>query len=275
MSQQRRAFTLIELLVVIAIIAILAAILFPVFAQAREAARKTTCTSNLRQMGQAIAMYAQDFDEAFVPWIQDTGIRPRDSVRSDRLTWIDLLDPYIKNGRPVRRDLPPGSDIPPEGIWKCPSFNKARFAESVNRPDCAGAGSVDPAILARHYHAHYSISFPNPPGPQGGCTAEDPHYNYPGSEPLFANPPVTGYIHDVRRPAETIIVSEGVTAMTNANNWVILAVFGCSGAQAHGNGGNYAFVDGHVKFLQGNVEFRQNETDSNGCVYAKYFSIDR
>ncbi len=61
----RRAFTLIELLVVIAIIAILAAILFPVFAQAREAARKTSCINNLRQIGTAFMMYAQDYDESF------------------------------------------------------------------------------------------------------------------------------------------------------------------------------------------------------------------
>ena len=58
-----RAFTLIELLVVIAIIAILAAILFPVFAQARESARKTSCLSNTKQIGTAVIMYAQDYDE--------------------------------------------------------------------------------------------------------------------------------------------------------------------------------------------------------------------
>ena len=59
----RRGFTLIELLVVIAIIAILAAILFPVFAQAREAARKSTCLSNEKQIGMGVLMYIQDYDE--------------------------------------------------------------------------------------------------------------------------------------------------------------------------------------------------------------------
>src|SRR5258708_16273894 len=65
MRQSRRGFTLIELLVVIAIIAILAAILFPVFARAREAARKTTCLSNLKNIGLAHLMYVQAYDETF------------------------------------------------------------------------------------------------------------------------------------------------------------------------------------------------------------------
>src|SRR5438132_6104464 len=64
----RPAFTLIELLVVIAIIAILAAILFPVFAQAREKARQATCLSNLKQIGLGVLMYAQDYDETMPIW---------------------------------------------------------------------------------------------------------------------------------------------------------------------------------------------------------------
>src|SRR2546423_13005970 len=74
-ERSRSGFTLIELLVVIAIIAILAAILFPVFAQARATARKAACASNLKQIGLAFMMYAQDYDEMLVPhWIDRTGI---------------------------------------------------------------------------------------------------------------------------------------------------------------------------------------------------------
>src|SRR5579885_3625769 len=78
-------FTLIELLVVIAIIAILAAILFPVFAQAREKARQITCVSNVKQIGLGTMMYTQDFDEQF-PFAYGYQLG----------TWLDVIDPYIK-----------------------------------------------------------------------------------------------------------------------------------------------------------------------------------
>jgi prepilin-type N-terminal cleavage/methylation domain-containing protein/prepilin-type processing-associated H-X9-DG protein len=71
-DQRRQAFTLIELLVVIAIIAILAAILFPVFAKARERAKQTTCLSNLKQMGGAAVMYSNDNDEFIIPWFDNS-----------------------------------------------------------------------------------------------------------------------------------------------------------------------------------------------------------
>ena len=89
---EKKGFTLIELLVVIAIIAILAAILFPVFAQAREKARQTSCLSNLRQIGTATLMYAQDYDETVTKteWGGDVD-------EAHEYFWGDMLQPYQKN----------------------------------------------------------------------------------------------------------------------------------------------------------------------------------
>ncbi len=109
----RRAFTLIELLVVIAIIAILAAILFPVFAQAREAARKTSCLSNFRQTSTGVLMYVQDYDELMIPAntngypISCLGCGPPDQI------WGALVQPYIKNWQ----------------IYRCPSDPHANETE--------------------------------------------------------------------------------------------------------------------------------------------------
>src|ERR1700728_718732 len=94
-----KAFTLIELLVVIAIIALLAAILFPVFAQAREKARATACLSNLKQMGLGLIMYTQDYDEEMPPaWIGFNATNPAASVGfPGTARWMDVEQPYVKN----------------------------------------------------------------------------------------------------------------------------------------------------------------------------------
>jgi prepilin-type N-terminal cleavage/methylation domain-containing protein len=109
MSELRstRAFTLIELLVVIAIIAILAAILFPVFAQAREKARQIQCLSNSRQLATANAMYTQDYDETILP-STNYAVDPGDPLR----IWPAMIQPYVKN----------------HGVFLCPSASNAQFA---------------------------------------------------------------------------------------------------------------------------------------------------
>lgn len=114
---KKNGFTLIELLVVIAIIAILAAILFPVFAQAREKARQITCLSNERQIGLGILQYLEDNDE-YYPQVQFT---------SAGMDWTVAIYPYVKNG--VAQPTPgsfqsswPGQTIYDysEGVWDCP-----------------------------------------------------------------------------------------------------------------------------------------------------------
>jgi prepilin-type N-terminal cleavage/methylation domain-containing protein/prepilin-type processing-associated H-X9-DG protein len=115
-----RAFTLIELLVVIAIIAILAAILFPVFAQARESARKASCQSNLKQIATAFHMYTNDFDSKYPPSGPDAngltsnnpypGCEGWPCIPADgNMSWGARLQPYVKN----------------YGLFKCPSANNS------------------------------------------------------------------------------------------------------------------------------------------------------
>ena len=119
----KRGFTLIELLVVIAIIAILAAILFPVFARAREKARQASCSSNLKQLATSFLMYAQDFDEVLPPYA--------DNGCSDGHTcyqWWKTTMPYIQNSQ----------------VLRCPSRPTVSVGYAVNYSRVNGCGNSPP-----------------------------------------------------------------------------------------------------------------------------------
>ena len=137
------AFTLIELLVVIAIIALLAAILFPVFARARENARRTSCQSNLKQLGLAIAQYAGDYDERMVPLFLNyphTNPDGSNSITGNAL-WSVLIQPYVKSVQ----------------VFNCPSEGKIKWTT---------------AHMAGGFSSYgYNYRAPNQPGstPAGSC----------------------------------------------------------------------------------------------------------
>ena len=129
------AFSLIELLVVIGIIALIAAILFPVFAQARAKARQTSCLANLKQLGAAFALYQQDFDGCYPYWNWNyssvTGSRDPNHLET---LWFNTLYPYVKNAQ----------------VFQCPDAGDSRTLRETNvwdwttPADFAKAGIVVP-----------------------------------------------------------------------------------------------------------------------------------
>jgi prepilin-type N-terminal cleavage/methylation domain-containing protein/prepilin-type processing-associated H-X9-DG protein len=120
----RSGFTLIELLVVIAIIAILAAILFPVFAKAREKARQASCESNLKQLGLAALMYAQDYDEK-VPCTEPP-CWPANANYGPSAWWFALIQPYVKNTQ----------------LFNCPSDKTGGMHVYCDNTKCVGSGGI-------------------------------------------------------------------------------------------------------------------------------------
>ncbi len=130
----RRGFTLIELLMVVAIIALLASILFPVFAQAREKSRQASCQSNLRQIGLALTMYAQDYDDAFAPAWVETGRRSPGTV----VYWQTFAQGYLKS-RP---------------ITLCPSYRRGYPFE----PWFSSLDNVDVDFQTKQWYCSYALN---------------------------------------------------------------------------------------------------------------------
>jgi prepilin-type N-terminal cleavage/methylation domain-containing protein/prepilin-type processing-associated H-X9-DG protein len=160
---KRRAFTLIELLVVIAIIAILAAILFPVFAKARESARATSCKSNLNQIGKAFAMYRTDFDETMPNNAFSTNADASCLAQTSRTgykgTISNSVQPYIKNA----------------GVFRCPSDTQR--ALNIGAPAGNPCGNPPPGdqvyILSYCYNYEGVNNGTGQTGTRPGCGGLD------------------------------------------------------------------------------------------------------
>ena len=124
----KRAFTLIELLVVIAIIAILAAILFPVFAQAKAAAKKTADLSNMKSLGTACALYSADADDMYVRQVYKASQYV--GGWNAPITWREAIMPYVKNGQASYTST---VKLAQGGVFETPAKPGVRGAYSTNR----------------------------------------------------------------------------------------------------------------------------------------------
>jgi prepilin-type N-terminal cleavage/methylation domain-containing protein/prepilin-type processing-associated H-X9-DG protein len=212
-NRRGSGFTLIELLVVIAIIAILAAILFPVFARAREAARGTSCRSNIRQLGMAAHMYAQDYDELF-----PCDYYPCNSSTTHAVLVGQLL-PYMKN-------MP---------IFYCPDGSKMNLPDVVDTPANEAAGNI-----GYYYYSFYNLPSTVSPG-KGGTAASWPTWLCWGFLQTAKNNGVLIWGNYNR------IMSE----QWDTSYWLFSDIF-CSPTNVHIHDAafgsiNVCFVDGHVK----------------------------
>lgn len=235
----RRAFTLIELLVVIAIIAILAAILFPVFAQARDKARQATCASNLKQIGNAFLMYASDWDGKFpTPGGQRQNNPATGLCEFPANSWVQSAGPGL--GQDIGGIWPyvrMRSNNPGSNLWSCPNA----------RPGAANTFSPGQNYIMNDY-----------------LRGQHPGQALSGTPCAVTS---SGYFDGIldsamQQPSQTILVYEGAqrTNGSVARNGSIYFSLGATSAHPpwpvnvpvnyHGGFCNFLFCDGHVKALR-------------------------
>lgn len=182
-------FTLIELLVVIAIVGIIAGILYPVFAGAREKARQTDCASNLRQIALGILQYIEDNDET-VPIVEYT---TNDNPPNDYFTWVRVVEPYTKSWAIFRC---PDSEVDPSEIWSQPGL------QGVNAP--AFPPSIYPAYYIQQFTPSYGFNY-NYLNPWQPCQ-QVPLINDFFGEGLNAGPPVS--LAKIEAPSQTVLIAD-------------------------------------------------------------------
>ena len=240
----KKAFTLIELLVVIAIIAILAAILFPVFARARENARRSSCQSNMKQIGLAMIQYAQDYDETF----------PNSSNSSYSLTWTAVISPYASKAAGVAYQT---GNAP---YLVCPSDSVARTAGGENNL-CSYA---IPTIYGGTNNALHSV-FKNVSGmKQGRKLAEFPAVSETllvVEAPLANN--IIGDLYSVVGGASGSASNSNPVQDGQSTNAANQGIAKDGKVAQHFEGWNYLFVDGHVKWLRPAATIRVNNVGAN------------
>jgi prepilin-type N-terminal cleavage/methylation domain-containing protein/prepilin-type processing-associated H-X9-DG protein len=216
--RRQGGFTLIELLVVISIIAILASILFPVFAQAREKARAAACISNARQIALAFSMYSQDYDEVYPPAV--------DVVTNG--WWEGMVGPYIKSGTVG-------------GILTCPSAPSRAYAYSMNWSVSGKteAGVTNPADTILTADGAQAPRLANPVDllPEAG-----PYffYTYPGvGESLWTVAPnLQNGAGDPNATIRVELVDQDVDVAQGLLRF------------RHSEGVNASFADGHTKYIR-------------------------
>ncbi len=234
----RRAFTLIELLVVVAIIGILAAILFPVFGRARENARRSSCQSNLKQIGLGLVQYSQDYDETFVADWFETASAPGNTNPQNSSTpaykWMDAIYPYVKN----------------EQVFNCPSAKDKRatpwkyFANISASTDNFGS---------------YVINHGYGPGRRDDVPPRTP----PVSHPRFASPEMV-HLSEAVSPTTTAYVMDGENDVATFYSQipspsVLPSPSGMGQVEArHLETLNTLFLDGHVKALKTDMLNKRN-----------------